>query len=146
MKNLFQKSFVTLILSFLFASNVSAVSVPHKTSIISPSIVFSDSTKLDSAYTNALKEFKNISKAEKKTRIKDAKKMLAEYKEKKKAGDDVSTNDVLMAILCVILPPLAVYLHEGKVINTKFWISLVLTLLFWLPGIIYALLVVFGNA
>jgi len=42
------------------------------------------------------------------------------------------------------LPPLAVYLHEG-VINSKFWISLLLTLLFWLPGVIYALIVILGD-
>ena len=145
MKNLFQKSVVAFVLFAFMSTNTMAVSMPHKSSTLSPT-AFSDSTKLDSAYVNAVKEFKNISKAEKKARVKDAKKMLAEYKEKKKAGDDVATNDILMAILCIILPPLAVYLHEGKVINTKFWISLVLSLLFWLPGIIYALLVVFGNA
>ena len=143
MKNLFQKSVVTVALSLLFALNVNAVTIPHKISII-PTTVFSDSTKLDSAYKNAIKEFKNSSRAEKKAWAKDAKKTIAEYKAKKKAGDDVSSNDVLMAILCLI-PPLAVYIHEGKVINTKFCIALVLTLLFWIPGIIYALLVVFGD-
>ncbi|MBK7885425.1 MAG: YqaE/Pmp3 family membrane protein [Chitinophagaceae bacterium] len=49
----------------------------------------------------------------------------------------------LLVILAILLPPLAVYLHQGE-INTKFWISLLLTLLFWLPGIIYALIVVLG--
>ncbi len=44
-------------------------------------------------------------------------------------------------ILAIFIPPLAVYLHEGE-INNRFWISLVLTLLVWLPGVIYALLVV----
>ena len=28
-------------------------------------------------------------------------------------------------------------------VNSKFWISLILTLLFWIPGVIFALLVVF---
>jgi uncharacterized membrane protein YqaE (UPF0057 family) len=40
------------------------------------------------------------------------------------------------------LPPLAVYLKEGEV-NSRFWISVILTLLFWIPGVIFALLVVF---
>lgn len=47
---------------------------------------------------------------------------------------------VVEIILAVLLPPLAVFLHDG--IGTSFWISIILTLLFWLPGVIYALLVV----
>lgn len=56
---------------------------------------------------------------------------------------DASQNTVLLAILSILLPPLAVYLHQGEV-NNKFWLSLVLTLLGWLPGIIYAMVVVLG--
>lgn len=56
---------------------------------------------------------------------------------------DASQNTVLLAILSILLPPLAVYLHQGEV-NNKFWLCLVLTLLGWLPGIIYALVVVLG--
>jgi len=51
---------------------------------------------------------------------------------------------VLLIILAILLPPLAVYLHQGE-INSKFWISLLLTLLFFIPGVIYALLVVTGE-
>ncbi len=46
---------------------------------------------------------------------------------------------VLIIILCFLLPPLAVYLSEG--ITTNFWIDLILTLLFFIPGIIFALIV-----
>ncbi|AKQ47617.1 hydrogenase expression protein [Rufibacter radiotolerans] len=46
----------------------------------------------------------------------------------------------LKLVLAILLPPLAVYLHEG--IGTRFWVSILLTLLFFLPGVIYALLVV----
>lgn len=48
--------------------------------------------------------------------------------------------NIIEIILAIILPPLAVFLHDG--IGNSFWISLILTLLFVLPGIIYALLVV----
>jgi uncharacterized membrane protein YqaE (UPF0057 family) len=48
---------------------------------------------------------------------------------------------VLLVILAILIPPLAVFLHQGE-INNRFWISLVLTLLFVLPGVIYSLLVV----
>jgi len=91
---------------------------------------------------NALKEFKSLSKHDRKERIKEAKKILKQYKlDKKNNKAEPSTNTVLLAILAILLPPLAVYLHEG-VINNRFWISLILTLLFWIPGVIYALIIV----
>jgi uncharacterized membrane protein YqaE (UPF0057 family) len=44
-------------------------------------------------------------------------------------------------IVCAIfLPPLAVALVYG--ISDKFWIDLLLTFCFWIPGVIYALIVV----
>jgi uncharacterized membrane protein YqaE (UPF0057 family) len=91
---------------------------------------------------NAVAAFKSLSKKEKKARIADAKELLKNYKAEKAAGD-ASTNTLLLAILAILLPPLAVYLHEDA-INSKFWISLLLTLLFWIPGVIYALIVIFG--
>ena len=92
----------------------------------------------------AVAEFKDLSKKERKARIKEAKKELKAYKAAKKAGAEPSTNTLLLVILAILLPPLAVYLHQGE-INTKFWISLLLTLLFWLPGVIYALIVILGD-
>ncbi|MEI7627189.1 MAG: YqaE/Pmp3 family membrane protein [Bacteroidota bacterium] len=89
---------------------------------------------------NAVAAFKSLSKKEKKARIADAKELMKNYRAEKAAGD-VSSNTVLLAILAILLPPLAVYLHEDA-INTKFWLSLLLTLLFWIPGVIYALIVV----
>ena len=93
---------------------------------------------------SALSEFKNLSKKERKSRIKEAKKEIKAFKAAKKAGAEPSTNTLLLVILAILLPPLAVYLHQGE-INSKFWISLILTLLFWLPGVIYALIVILGN-
>ncbi|MGK2864566.1 MAG: YqaE/Pmp3 family membrane protein [Chitinophagaceae bacterium] len=92
----------------------------------------------------AINEFKSLSKKEKKSRIKDAKKEIKAYKAAKKGGAEPSTNTLLLVILAILLPPLAVYLHQGE-INSKFWISLLLTLLFWIPGVIYALIVILGN-
>lgn len=51
-----------------------------------------------------------------------------------------SRTSIIEIILAVLLPPLAVFLHDG--IGTSFWISIILTLLFIIPGVIYALLVV----
>ncbi len=43
---------------------------------------------------------------------------------------------ILTIILNLFLPPLAVFLNHG--LGGKFLISLLLTLLGWLPGVIYA--------
>jgi uncharacterized membrane protein YqaE (UPF0057 family) len=90
----------------------------------------------------AMDEFKDLSRREKRHRLKDAKKLFKDYKAAKKSGKDSETDQILLAILAILLPPLAVYLKEDE-INSKFWISLILTLLFWIPGVIFALLVVF---
>jgi len=50
----------------------------------------------------------------------------------------VSTPTLLLVILSFILPPLAVYLKYEE-ISTPFWVNVVLTLLFWVPGVIHAL-------
>lgn len=92
----------------------------------------------------ALNAFKSLPKKERKAKIKEVKKELKAFKIAKKAGQEPSTNTILLVILAILLPPLAVYLHQGE-INSKFWISLLLTLLFWLPGVIYALVVILGN-
>ena len=94
--------------------------------------------------SSALSEFRHLSRKERRTRIKKAKSELKKFRAEKRAGGEPSTNQVLLIILAIILPPLAVYLHEGE-INNKFWLDLVLTLLFFLPGVIYALIVVLQN-
>lgn len=103
------------------------------------------STEPDAATVKAaLDEFRSLSGKERKARLKEVKKEWKAYKKEKRAGKDPSDNTVLLCILAVLLPPLAVYLHEGE-INSRFWISLLLTLLFWLPGVIYALVIILGN-
>ncbi|HEX8331870.1 MAG TPA: YqaE/Pmp3 family membrane protein [Segetibacter sp.] len=93
----------------------------------------------------AMEQFNSLSKSERKDKFKEVKKQLRELKAERKANSAPSTNTALLVILAILLPPLAVFLHQGE-INTKFWISLLLTLLFFLPGVIYALLVVLGEA
>ena len=89
-------------------------------------------------------EFRSLSRAERRERIREVKRELRHFNKEKRAGRARETNMVLLVILAILLPPLAVYLYEGE-INNKFWISLILTLLFFLPGIIYALLVITGS-
>ena len=92
----------------------------------------------------AVAGFNSLSKKEKREKVKEVKKEIKAFKAARKAGSEPSTNTLLLVILAILLPPLAVYLHEGT-INNRFWISLVLTLLFWIPGVIYALIVVLGD-
>lgn len=99
----------------------------------------------------ALKDFKNLSRKEKKARFKEAKKAFKEYRAmKKEKRDDSDVTLLLLVILAILLPPLAVWLKEGE-INVKFWISLLLCVLvfllwpLWLIAVAYALLVVFDQ-
>ena len=63
-------------------------------------------------------------------------------KEQQKNKSKNSNEDkVLLVILCFLLPPLAVYLHEGSW-TSRCTINLILTLLCGLPGVIHALIVV----
>jgi uncharacterized membrane protein YqaE (UPF0057 family) len=59
-------------------------------------------------------------------------------KKQKRATDD---RTLLLIILAILLPPLAVYIYEDGITN-RFWISLILSLLIWIPGIIYAFIVI----
>ena len=46
---------------------------------------------------------------------------------------------LLEIVLCFFLPPLAVFIHSGYEIGSSLLISILLTVLAWIPGIIFAL-------
>lgn len=134
------KKVLYILLSFFF---LNLFVNPVSANFIVP--VANNSITPDSITVNeAVIAFKNLSKKERKAKIKEVKKEIKAFKAAKKANNEPSTNTLLLVILAILLPPLAVYLHQGE-INNKFWISLLLTLLFWLPGVIYALIVILGN-
>jgi uncharacterized membrane protein YqaE (UPF0057 family) len=94
----------------------------------------------------ALKEFRSLPRSERKARMKEAKKVWKQYQADVKAGKaQKGDSNVLAIIFAILIPFVGVLIYEGKVTN-KFWIALLLTILFWLPGAIYALLVVTDNA
>jgi len=95
---------------------------------------------LQNATNRAVEEYRQLSGKERKKRINAAKEEIKLHKQTGLADD----RTLLLVILAILLPPLAVYLHEGE-INSKFWISLILTLIFWLPGMVYSLLVVLDE-
>ncbi len=47
---------------------------------------------------------------------------------------------LILILAAIFLPPLAVFMMVG--LGRDFWINLILTLLFWLPGVIHALYLV----
>lgn len=57
--------------------------------------------------------------------------------------NDVSDDTLLLVIITILLPPLGMYLYQGEA-NSKFWLSLVLWLLFYIPGLIYTLITILG--
>ena len=52
-------------------------------------------------------------------------------------ADDITTNKLLLVIIAILLPPVAVAVKDG--IGMMLVVSIVLTVFFWLPGIIFAL-------
>lgn len=60
-------------------------------------------------------------------------------------ASEVDNDLAFLILLAVILPFFAVFLKEGGATTSRFWISLLLTALFWLPGVIYSLLVVLNK-
>lgn len=123
--------FAFLSLFLLQAVNVHAI-VPVKETRVPAGVV-----------TESVNQFNQLSKKEKKQRINEVKKQLKLFKENQRQAKADDEQTILLVVLAILLPPLAVYLHEDAV-NTKFWISLLLTFLFWVPGVIFALLVVLG--
>lgn len=94
----------------------------------------------------AVEQFKTLSHHEKKMKLKEINKQVRDYKKEKRSGrdDGSGVSQLLLIIIAILLPPLAVALHEGG-INSRFWIDLLLTLLFYLPGLIYALVIILGD-
>lgn len=82
---------------------------------------------------------KEYSKAEKK---KIKKVLKTELKKESQSQGGQGSLIVLSAILAFFLPPVAVILFEGEV-SRKFWWNLLFTVLWFLPGVIHALLVIF---
>lgn len=96
--------------------------------------------KVENEVKSAKEEWNNLSKKEQRTKRKEMKKDL---KKALKTAKKQQTSDVdltLLIILAILIPPLAMGLYDG--ITKRFWISLLLTLLFFVPGLIYTLVVI----
>lgn len=135
MKPIFTRLLLLLLSCSLFLSQTQAA-VPLPAPV---------SGEPDPATVNAaVKAFNSLPAKERRTRIRAVKAALKEFKAERRAGREPIGSKALQVIVTILIPPLGVYLHEGA-INTRFWISLVLTLLFYIPGLIYSLIVVLGS-
>lgn len=50
---------------------------------------------------------------------------------------------LLLVVIAIFIPPLAVFLVAG--LTATFWINLILTLIFYIPGLLHALYVIFTQ-
>ena len=139
-----RKILFVLLLALISQSTLNFVSA--KTEIVSKPLILPKHDPDPAKVKAALKEFKNLSAHEKKMRLKEVKQQIREYKKQKREGKDEASkvSTFLLVIIAILLPPLAVYLHDDA-INSHFWIDLILTLLLWLPGLIYALVIVLSK-
>lgn len=83
----------------------------------------------------------------KKASKKAAKKEVKELKKLLKENDSADTemNTLLLVLIAILLPPVAVGLVKGFT-SGAFFLNLILWLLFYVPGLIHALIVVLGNS
>jgi len=128
------------LLTIVFFAAITLLNTSAQAAILPPA-----SDKTEAQIKEAVNEFNTLSKAEKKDRVSKVKTAIQQYKANLKNGERIDDNKLLAIIFAILIPPVGVVLYENKV-TTKFWISLLLTFIFWLPGMIYSLLVVTDNA
>jgi uncharacterized membrane protein YqaE (UPF0057 family) len=146
------KRILCFVLVFIFAGSPAVVNATYPSSPVPSHPETFDPELVRSAF-NALKA---MPKKERRSKLKQAWNAIKEYRALRKKGVDADTNTLLLVIIAILLPPLAVYLHERET-NTKFWIDLLLFVLgiagaflfSWLlifAAVVYALIVILGGA
>ena len=125
-------SYLLAVFSFFLLSNIQpAQAVVH--------VRAGDKTEHRAEETSTLskKELRKNNRQQRKAFKKEIKAKLKQLRQ------ETDTDLLLLVIIAILLPPLAMGLYDG--ITTRFWISLLLTLLFYLPGLIYTLVVILGE-
>ena len=130
---------------------VMTLTTPAISAIVTEPVATMSTEPSEREINSAVEEFKSLSRKEKKSRFKEVKKLLKEYKADKKAGkqEDSETNIILLAILAILLPPLAIWLKERR-LTWKFWLCIAMYVFAFISigflslPIILALLVVFN--
>ena len=89
----------------------------------------------------AAENFRNLPRAERAERMRSVKEELRSLRRSGLEPREGDINTLLLVIIAILLPPLAVGLYEHG-LTKRFWIDLLLWLLFYIPGLIYALIVI----
>ena len=87
---------------------------------------------------------REMTRKEKREYRKAVKKQVRDEIREWRRGGSADTDTLLLVIIAILLPPLAMGIYEGG-LTSRFWISLLLTLLFYLPGLIYTLVIILGE-
>lgn len=103
----------------------------------------------DQLLSNIKERIASMSAKEKRALKHQIKAAVRAYKAKHNAAEEeapqaTDTNLLLLIIISILIPPLGMFLYEGDITN-RFWISLLLTLLFYVPGLVYTLVVILGG-
>ena len=131
------------IYTIIFALSIAIFTSSVQAAILPPAATAENKT--EAQINEAVNKFNQLSKSEKKERFSNVKSEISKYKSNLKNGEKIDDNKLLAIIFEILIPPIGVVLYENKV-TTKFWISLLLTFIFWIPGMVYSLLVVTDNA
>jgi len=75
---------------------------------------------------------------------KEVRKAIKALKKEKRGSSDISEDKLILILITLFIPPLAMYLYEGD-ITKRFWLSLLLSFLFFFPGFIYTLIIILGD-
>ena len=112
---------------------------------IKPVAVENDAeTNAKKVAAESIADWKNMSRKEKRAKRKTLRKQLKKFKKDKKKNRAADDTTILLVILAILIPPVAMFLFEDGITN-RFWISLLLTILFFIPGMIYTLIVILGD-
>jgi uncharacterized membrane protein YqaE (UPF0057 family) len=128
-----------LLLVFVGSTNA-AIVVPTTPATTTESKITTEAEALAAAkaYRTSIKE---MSGKERRQLKREQRRAIKEAINNHQGESGIST--LVLVIVTIILPPLGMFLHQGE-INSKFWISLLLTILLYLPGLIYTLLTILG--
>lgn len=135
------RNYTLLFLLLVFAGSTNAaIVVPTTPATTTGSEITTEAEALAAAeaYRASIKE---MSGKERRQLKREQRRAIKEAINNHQGESGIST--LVLVIVTIILPPLGMFLHQGE-INSKFWISLLLTILFYLPGLIYTLLTILG--
>lgn len=117
-----------LLLSLVFCFTANSYAVTAVTTVNNTTSTTTIASEIEKGLFSKVKSF--VAK-----KVNDVKKAIG-------LNDDT---DILMLVCIWFIPPLAVYLYEGKQWTKRVTINLILTLLCGLPGVIHAAVVILGK-